>query len=39
MATEFFLYAQVIKFWRKGLLFDGADKNKTESNLNSKVNP
>ena len=25
------LYAQVIKFWRKDLLFDAADKNKTES--------
>ena len=25
------LYAQVIKFWRKDLLFDAADENKTES--------
>ena len=27
------LYAQVVKFRRKGLLFDAADKNKTESNF------
>ena len=31
MATEQSLYAQVIKFRRKDLLFDAADKNKTES--------
>ena len=31
MAMEPSLYAQVIKFWRKDLLFDAADKNKTES--------
>ena len=31
MAMEQILYAQVIKFWRKDLLFDAADKNKTES--------
>ena len=31
MAIEQSLYAQVIKFWRKGFIFDAADKNKTES--------
>ena len=31
MAMEQSLYAQVIKFWCKDLLFDAADKNKTES--------
>ena len=31
MATEQSLYAQVIKFWRKDLKFDAADKNKNES--------
>ena len=30
MATEQSLYAQVIKFWRKDLQFDAADKDKTE---------
>ena len=25
------LYAQVIKFWRKDLIFDAADKNKNET--------
>ena len=33
------LYAQVIMFWRKDLKFDAADKNKTDQNLNFKVNP
>ena len=28
------LYAQVIKFWRKYLKFDVADKNKNESKFN-----
>ena len=28
MAMEQSLYAQVIKFWRKDLIFDAADKNK-----------
>ena len=28
------LYAQVIKFWRKDLIFDAADKNKNESKFN-----
>ena len=27
------LYAQVVKLWRKDLLFDESDKNKTESKL------
>ena len=31
MAMEQGLYAQVIKFWRKGLKFDAADKNKNGS--------
>ena len=31
------LYAQVIKFWRKDLLFDAADKNKTESKFKFQV--
>ena len=31
MTMEKSLYAQVIKFWRKDLLFDAADKNKNES--------
>ena len=31
MATEQSLYAQVVKLWRKDLLFYEADKNKTES--------
>ena len=31
MAMEQSLYAQVINFWRKDLLFDAADKNKNES--------
>ena len=30
---ELGLYAQVIKFWRKDLKFDAADKNKNESNF------
>ena len=30
MATEQSLYAQVIKFRRKDLIFDAADKNKNE---------
>ena len=25
------LYAQVVKFWRKDLLFDAADKNESET--------
>ena len=33
------LYAHVIKFWKQDLVFDAADKNKNESNLNFKVNP
>ena len=33
------LYAQVIKFWQKDLIFDAADENKTNQNLNFKVNP
>ena len=33
------LYAQVIKFRRKYLKFDAADKKKKEQNLNFKVNP
>ena len=32
-------YAQVIMFRRKDLKFDAADKNKTNQNLNFKVNP
>ena len=32
------LYAQVIKFRRKDLKFDASDKNKTDQNLNFKVN-
>ena len=39
MAMEQSLYAQVIKFRRKDLKFDAADKNKTDQNLNFKVNP
>ena len=35
---EIFLYAQVIKFRRKDLKFDAADKDKTHPNLNFKVN-
>ena len=31
MAMEQSLNAQVIKVWRKDLLFDAADKNKNES--------
>ena len=31
MAMEQSLYAQVIKFWRKGFKFDAADKNKNSS--------
>ena len=31
MAMEQSLYAQVINFWRKDLIFDAADKNKNES--------
>ena len=31
MAMEKRLYAQVIKFWRKDLIFDAADKNKNYS--------
>ena len=33
------LYAQVIKFRRKYLKFDAADKNKNASKFNFKVNP
>ena len=31
MAMEQSLYAQVVKIWRKDLLFVAADKNKTEA--------
>ena len=36
MATEQSLYAQVIKFRRKELIFDAADKNKDESKFKSQ---
>ena len=36
MSIEQSLYAQVIKFRRKDLLFDAADKNKTESKFKSQ---
>ena len=39
MAMEQSLYAQVIMFRRKDFKFDAADKNKTNQNLNFKVNP
>ena len=31
MTMEQILYAQVVKFWRKDLIFDEADVNKNES--------
>ena len=33
------LYAQVIKFWRKDVIFYAANKIKMNQNLNFKVNP